>query len=122
MKAQIFHEDAFNEFFEPYVPAGCNGDSFGGIGLNGFGSDLEVVRKIPEQFVWSVTEELGEYWISPGLRYVNRLNYLITSRPHNFMPIEFRSYKYRPFLTEIGRKRLQLRLHKLLGVSAFTEL
>lgn len=117
MGAQIFHEDAFNEFFEPYTPVGCSGDSFGGLGLNCFGSDLDIVMTMAEEYVWTVTEELGEYWISPGLRYVNRLNYLITSRPHNFIPIEFRSYKYRPLLTKIGQKRLQGRLHKLLGSS-----
>lgn len=100
----ILHEDAFAPFFIPYVPRGAIGGAFGGIGLIP-GRDWSVVRHLPENRVWTVSEAEGEWWINPGLHAVNRHCYLATKRPHAYQNLVFRSHRRRPVLTPIGLNR-----------------
>lgn len=110
MPTLISHEDVFFEYFKPFHHPMCVSDIFGGIGLETYGSDLDLVKSINANNLWTVTEEVGEFWISPGFRHVNRHCYLVTRIPHNYLPIEFRSNRYRPSLTPIGLKRMVSKL------------
>lgn len=107
----VLHEDVFEEFFEPCIPEGTEGGAFGEFGLL-LWKDLEVVKKLPETVVWTVCECDCEWFVDPGFSFVNRHCYIVTRKHHYFMPVVFRSYRYRPTLTEIGRKRLFNRLDR----------
>jgi len=43
--ASVLHEDAFYEFFRPYRHPQAQYDIWGGIGLETFGRDLELVKE-----------------------------------------------------------------------------
>jgi len=54
------HEDAFSEFFRPYRHPQASCDIWGGIGLETFGDDLELVKS-----VWIVVDgDDGDQWMS----------------------------------------------------------
>jgi hypothetical protein len=50
------HEDTFSEFFRPYRHKDANHDIWGGIGLETFGDDLELVKSLPMESVWTVVD------------------------------------------------------------------
>ena len=85
------HEDAFYEFFRPYRHPKASCDIWGGIGLEAFGSDLELVKLLPVVSVWTVVDgDDSDQWILPGMHTVNRICYLITELPHDWKDIQFR--------------------------------
>tara|TARA_B100000676_G_scaffold298978_1_gene342656 strand:+ start:1920 stop:2321 length:402 start_codon:yes stop_codon:yes gene_type:complete len=113
---QTFNEDVFEEFFQPYAPDGTIAGEFGGYGLP-IHADREIVNKIDPRFVWTVSAFDEEFGISPGFHVANACCFLVTKRPHDFKLIDFSTYKERPFLTEIGRKRQLNRLRKIYSDS-----
>lgn len=55
MPTIVFHEDVFFEYFKPFHHPMCVSDIFGGIGLETYGSDLDVVKSINANNLWTVT-------------------------------------------------------------------
>jgi len=100
------HEDAFYEFFRPYRHPESHHDIWGGIGLETFGDDLELVKSLPVESVWTVVDgdDAGQ-WILPGIHTVNRICYLVTEVPHGWKDIQFRIPARGYALTRIGLKR-----------------
>ena len=113
----VLHEDTFYEFFEPYRHPGAHYDIWGGHGLETFGEDFEIVQQLDPCYVWTVVdgESATDQWITPGIRYVNRVCYLVTRLPHNWIGIDFRvSYRLRS-LTPLGLRRQITTLKRLLA-------
>jgi len=48
-----------------------------------YGEDYEQVKAADPNCVWTVVDENddGELWLAPGLRFVNRINYIIAPTP-----------------------------------------
>lgn len=111
-KWQLFNEDIFEEFFQPYSPDGVRGREFNGYGLLTH-ADWDIVRKSDKRFVWTVTSSEGEFIISPGFHFVNAYCFLVTMRSHDFKFVDFSTYRERPFLTDIGKKRQLNRLSRI---------
>jgi len=79
------HEDAFYEFFRPYRHKDASHDIWGGIGLETFGDDLELVKSLPVESVWTVVDgDDTDQWILTGIHTINRICYLITEVPHDW--------------------------------------
>ena len=113
--ATVFHEETFYEYFEPFLPDGAENDVWGGHGLETYGRDLDIVRRHDSNSVWTVVDgESGHQWIIPGMRYVNRLCYIVTAKPHNDASVEFRVHRRHQFLTPLGLKRQLRKLDRLL--------
>lgn len=117
IKCNTLHEDTFYEHFKPYRHPRRKHNVWGGYGLETFGSDLDLVRCHPLDYVWTVLEDgfSDDYWIVPGIHHVNRICYLLTELPHYSIPVEFR-VKYRPTrsnLTPLGLSRQVSRIKRL---------
>jgi len=110
------HEDAFYEFFRPYRHPESHYDIWGGIGLETFGDDLELVKSLPVESVWTVVDGDGDQWILPGIHMVNRICYLVTEVPHNWREIEFRIPARGYSLTRIGLLRQTNRISRFLSL------
>ena len=112
----ILHEDAFYEYFKPYRHPLASHDIWGGHGLETFGDDLCLVRSLDENYVWTVVDgdDGDDQWITPGIRFVNRICYLVTENPHNFVSIDFRCPYRLNSLTPLGLKRQLNKLHRAL--------
>jgi len=105
------HEDAFSEFFRPYRHKDANHDIWGNIGLETFGDDLELVKSLPVESVWTVVDgDDGDQWILTGIHTVNRICYLVTEVPHDWREIQFRIPARGYSLTALGLKRQVNRL------------
>ena len=111
------HEDSFHDFFRPYRHPATTSDCWGGLGLETFGSDLNIVRQVESRFLWTVTDgEAGrDSWILPGIHTVNRVCYLITERAHDWIPASFKAPSPPYSLTTIGLSRQLRRIEKLLS-------
>jgi len=86
------HEDAFYEFFRPYRHSQASCDIWGGIGLETFGEDLELVKSLPVESVWTVVDggDDSDQWILPGIHTVNRICYLTTEVSHGWKDIQLK--------------------------------
>jgi len=111
----VLHEDAFYEYFVPYRHPKSGYDIWGGYGLETFGEDSELVRSLNPNFMWTVVDgDLGrDQWILPGVHYVNRVCYLVTEKPHNWINVDFRVDHRLRSLTPIGLKRQMRKLERL---------
>ena len=100
------HEDTFYEYFKPYRHPNASYDIWGDLGLETFGTDFELACSLPKENVWSVLDGEGnDQWIVPGFQTVNRVCYLVTEIPHDWLEIEFQ-IKHKPSsLTKIGLTR-----------------
>lgn len=113
----VLHEDTFYEYFEPYRHPEAHFDIWGGIGLETFGEDFEIVRQLPSEYVWTIIAgDCGDdQWITPGVRYVNRVCYLVSREPHHWIDVDFRirhlSYSS---LTTLGLRRQITKLKRLI--------
>jgi len=47
-----------------------------------YGEDLEYVKKHDTKFIWTLIEVDGNLYIIQGFHWVNRMNYLIASKPY----------------------------------------
>lgn len=111
----VLHEDTFYEYFKPIRHPDASYDIWGGQGLETFGEDLELVRRHDQSFLWTVVEgDDGDEWITTGFHYVNRICYLITEKPHNWIPVEFR-VRNKSSLTPLGLKRQVTRVMRMLA-------
>lgn len=117
IKCISLHEDTFYEYFKPYRHPKRKYNVWDGYGLETFGSDFDLIRYHPPDYVWTVLEDgfCNDYWIVPEIHYVNRICYLLTELPHYSIPVEFR-VKYRPRLfniTSLGLSRQISRIKRL---------
>lgn len=102
----ILHEDTFYEYFKPYRHPNSNHNIWGGNGIETFGADLALLQTLPVEHVWTVTDgENSDQWISPGIHHVNRVCYLVTEIPHNWLEVEFKVPQRLSSLTRIGLLR-----------------
>ena len=112
----VFHEDTFYEYFKPIRHPDAQYDIWGGHGLETFGKDFDTVRRLDPAFVWTVVEgDSGGEWITTGVHYVNRVCYLVTEKPHNSIPVEFRVRSGPRSLTPLGLNRQIAKLKRLLA-------
>ena len=109
-----FHEDVFYEYFRPFRHPAARFDIWGGQGLETFGDDLRLVREYDQQYVWTVVDGDVDQSIVPGVRYVNRICYLLTERPHNGAGVEFRIARYGRSLTQVGLARRIATLRRVM--------
>ena len=115
-ESSVFHEDVFYEYFRPFRHPSANFDIWGGLGLETFGEDLELIRAYDENFVWTVVDDAGgpDQWIIPGYHHVNRICYLLTETAHGWAPIEFRVACGPHSLTNLGVARRVSALRRIL--------
>lgn len=114
--AITLHEDAFYEYFKPYHhPDSCE-NIWGGLGLETYGKDYEIVQKMDEAYLWTVLDacENNDQWIAPGFHYVNRICYMVTEKPHLWIDVEFRVPYRCSSLTRIGLLRQTNKIFKLI--------
>jgi len=118
-KMLTLHEDAFYEFFCPYRHKDANHDIWGGIGLETFGGDLELVKLLPSTHVWTVVDggDDADQWILIGIHTVNRICYLVTEVAHDWRDIQFRIPARGYSLTGLGLLRQTNKLGRLMAVS-----
>jgi hypothetical protein len=119
IEVMFLHEDAFYEYFKPYRHPLAQHDIWGGHGLETFGKDLDIVRTIDLDYIWTVVDA-GDFsvdqWITPGVRYVNRICYLVAENPNYGLEVDFRCrYRFRS-LTPLGLKRQINKLHRALDI------
>jgi hypothetical protein len=101
------HEDVFHQFFEPYRHALTNSNCFGRIGLETYGADVELARTLDANFVWTVVDGSDDdcLYIASGFHFVNRVAYVLSSKPHFDLPVLFRCGGRPSSLTTLGLKR-----------------
>ena len=118
MPSSVFHEDVFYEYFRPFRHPSANFDVWGGHGLETFGDDLKIVNDYAQEFVWTVVDgsEGSDQWILPGYHHVNRICYLLTERPHDWAPLEFRIARGPHSLTPLGLARRVSSLKRIMSV------
>lgn len=112
----VFHEDTFYEYFKPIRHSDAQHNIWGGLGLETFGEDFEIIRRHDPVFVWTVADgDSGDQWITAGVHYVNRVCYLVTEKPHDWIPVEFRIRNNGHSLKPLGLKRQLLKLERLVA-------
>jgi len=111
------HEDTFYEFFRPYRHKDAHNDIWGGLGLETFGADLELVKQLPSTHVWTVVDggDDADQWILTGIHTVNRVCYLVTEVPHDWKDIQFRIPTRGYSLTRLGLLRQANKIMRLLS-------
>lgn len=116
MQSTVFHEDVFYQHFRPFRHDKSEFDIWGGLGLETYGHDLQLVRSYPVEHVWSVLDGCvgPDQWIVPGIHWVNRVCYLLTEVPYDWANVEFRVHQDLSSLTGIGLKRRLGALRKVL--------
>jgi len=114
------HEDTFYEYFEPYRHPEAHFDIWGGIGLETFDEDLEIVRRMDPEYVWTVVDgdSGSDQWITPGIGYVNRVCYLVVRKPHKWINLGFRIPHSLSSLTPLGLRRQVTQLKRLIAEAA----
>lgn len=101
----MLHEDAFEAYFEPYRHPAAETDIWNDLGLTAYGKDWATLKTVSSDYFWTVVDCDGDQWITPGFHVVNRVCYLITKKPHLFLPFEFKSARRPTFLTPLGLLR-----------------
>jgi hypothetical protein len=101
----FLHEDAFEAYFEPYRHPDATSSIWNDLGLSAYGKDWATLKTVSSDYVWTVVDCDGDQWITPGFHVVNRVCFLVTRKPHMFLPFEFKSAQRPTFLTSLGLKR-----------------
>jgi hypothetical protein len=101
----FLHEDAFYAYFEPYRHPDATCNVWNELGLSAYGKDWATLKTVSSDYVWTVVDCDGDQWITPGFHVVNRVCYLITRKPHMFLPFEFKSARRPSSLTLLGLLR-----------------
>jgi hypothetical protein len=110
----VLHEDAFYEYFVPYRHPEARHNVWGGHGLETFGEDIQLVRRLDPEYAWTVVDGESDQWITPGVRYVNRICYLVTKKAHNWLDVDFRVARNARSLTAIGLRRQIRKIESLM--------
>lgn len=110
------HEDVFYNYFKPYRHPQANYNIWGGLGLETFGADYDLLQELPKTHLWTVLdgESGNEQWIVSGVHFVNRVCYLVTEISHDGLDVEFRISSRRPSLTPLGLSRQLAKLQQRL--------
>ncbi len=119
MSPTTFHEDVFYEHFRPFRHDKSEFDIWGGLGLETYGHELQLVRDFPVKYVWTVLDGCcgPDQWIVPGIHFVNRVCYLLTEVPHDWADVQFQVHHNFASLTDRGLKRRLGMLRKILLVA-----
>lgn len=119
MSPTTFHEDVFYEHFRPFRHDKSEFDIWGGLGLETYGYDLQLVRSYPTESVWSVLDGCSgpDQWIVPGIHFVNRVCFMLTEVSHDWADVQFRVHHNLASLTDRGLKRRLGMLRKILLVA-----
>jgi hypothetical protein len=113
----VLHEDTFYEYFEPYRHPEAHFNIWGGIGLETYGQDLEIVKRLNPEYLWTVVDAgtgAGQ-WISTGLHHVNRICYLVTRKSHKWVNVDFCISRRMTSLTPLGLRRQLTKLKRLIS-------
>jgi hypothetical protein len=117
----MLHEDVFYEYFKPYRHPQAHHNIWGGHGLETFGEDLRLIRSLDpdSDYVWTVVDgdSGNDQWITPGVRYVNRVCYLVTEKSHHGIEVDFRCPFRLNSLTPLGLKRQINKLRRALRLA-----
>jgi len=79
-------ELTFEEFEEKYKPIknplnpGQGWDDFA---FETYGEDLELVKSVPNEHIWTVMDCDGQFVVGNGFHFVNRFSYFITEVAHD---------------------------------------
>jgi len=46
-----------------------------------YGEDYERVKAADPKCIWTLVDEDGKYFLAPGFHFVNRVSYVIASKP-----------------------------------------
>lgn len=113
----VLHEDAFYEFFAPYRHPESRFDIWGGYGLETFGEDLQLVRRLDSSYVWTVLDSGcdEDQWITSGIHFVNRICYLVTEKAHGGLVVDFRVQQRTRSLTSLGLTRQIRKLERAMA-------
>lgn len=115
-----FHEDVFIRHFGPCIPK-CvtNNDVYGNFALQPDRKIFEVIKKeCGEEYVWTIIDDGGvtrNIYYATGFHFVNKEGYVVTKKPHDFLPIEFCYYWHRPFLSDAGLQRELTKLRRFIA-------
>jgi hypothetical protein len=101
----FLHEDAFEAYFEPYRHPDATYNVWNDLGLSAYGKDWATLKTVSSDYVWTVVDCDGDQWITPGFHVVNRVCYLVTRKPHMFLPFEFKAARRPTTLTALGLRR-----------------
>lgn len=117
LKETVFHEDVFDVYFLPFRHPSSHFNIWGGLGLETFGKDLQLVKSLDPNCIWTVVDGAAgvDMCISPGVHHVNRICYLTTRRPHFDAPITFRSDGGNRPITSVGLARRLVVSQKLMA-------
>ena len=117
------HEDTFYAYFRPYRHRDTNANSFGGIGLETYGTDLQIVNSMSPDFVWTVVDGCADdcLYIVPGPHFVNRVVYLISPIAHGYISASFRCGGRPSSLTSLGLRRQMTMLSRRMNKSHESE-
>jgi len=112
----VFHENIFDEYFKSVLHPEAQYEIWGGYGVETFGHDFEIVRRHDQAYVWTVVDSSSDsdQWIVPGTHLVNRVCYLTTEIPHNWIDVEFRIRSRSYSLTELGLNRQLSKLDRVM--------
>lgn len=68
------------EYFEnKYLPLENNDNSFL---FETYGDDLKLVQSKPNHLIWTVIDCDGDLRLMQGFHHVNRINYIIATKPY----------------------------------------
>ena len=56
VKSLVLHEDTFYEYFKPIRHPDATRDIWGGLGLETFGKDIDIIRRHDPAFTWTVVD------------------------------------------------------------------
>lgn len=74
--------DEWEEKYKPIENTIVGNPSFEPYGFDTHGEEVEFVRQHLVENIWTVVDgDSGEFWITPGFRFVNRFAYMITAIP-----------------------------------------
>ena len=114
----LLHEDAFEAFFEPYRHPDATSSIWNDLGLTAYGKDWATLKTVSSDYVWTVVDCDGDQWIAPGFHVVNRVCYLVTRKPHKFLPFEFKSARRPTFLTSRGLLRQVNKIKRTFAINS----
>ncbi len=75
------------QFYRHFTPLANDLDmnaSWDGCMYETFGAELFYVKRYDERHVWTIIEcDDGQWYLSPGYHFINRIGYIITKQPHD---------------------------------------